>query len=871
MSSTATTALSAEHRTHLLQELGQDGLEMAAKFDARSIDADEAHRLGFRWGSHRTGGLLLPFGGDFAQLRCDDPPTDQSGRPVKYLNRAGAKQQPATFGDGSPTIATEGWKDGLAIHLRTGATVQAIPGVTAHKALAETVIQLIYDADARDNPAVWSQLVTAGLQRRILSVGFFPAEIAGSKGGACEFFAKDGDFRSLTWRKPRQLLQELPKGWTADIRADWKPHAIRHLARLAIRSGHGKATAKQLAVDAAKQIKLEGGVNRARQIVAAELQKVAPPPPKVPPTTGPAHVQLIAAMGSGPPPEIAPKVYAGFWAKQLRQNVGNRLRRNLLTQQTELDGQEINVESEELLYVWAQQAEWRITKPDCYDGTRAAALENAYHPVREYLDGITADPAIEPIDLDTIAERYLGVKDKLSARMLRCALIGAVARVHQPGCEPPGVVVLRGFQGIGKSGFWKGLGGPFYVVSREHDKKNDEAMAMHRSWIYDLDELDKVTTARQAAGLRSTLTTDTDTFRVPYAKREQCFPRQFIIVAAVNGDGFLTDPEGNRRYWVVDCPQQKDSGQFIDGPGAGRDRDSIWKAAVLAYRSGEAWTLTPAEQAASNARNGQWEAVDEWQAALLYWAESVANVDLFTTREAIEGTGLRDAKSIKKEDEMRAAACLKKAGLHRTKDKVTRPAVSPAASGRRDRFWIKPPAQPAQPCPASDGEVGHPETHCNDRLSSATAQPAQPETVKTQKDGEQEDGGDGLFPVKEVSPVSAGQVGRTPPNQLHRNGSEVPNLAAQPLEAGRPPLSSIPPPLIHPECRLEASPWVHAARDALADHQLPHDPRTCWELLQAWQPAAPEISQRQARDAHKRLAPYVGGQQSLLSGPPAVA
>lgn len=77
------------------------------------------------------------------------------------------------------------------------------------------------------------------------------------------------------------------------------------------------------------------------------------------------------------------------------------------------------------------------------------------------------------------------------------------------------------------------------------------------------------------------------------------------------------------------------------------------------------------------------------------------------------------------------------------------------------------------------------------------------------------------------------------------------------------PLSSIPPPLIHPGCRLEASVWVSAARDALADRQLPHDPRACWELVQAWQPAAPEISQRHVREAHKRLQPYVGAQQAL--------
>lgn len=759
--------LSVEHRQHLLDELGPSGLEAAIAHGARSVDADEAHRLGFRHRTHRTGGLLLPFGGDFAQLRCDDPPIDQTGKPIRYLNRGGAKQQPATFGNSSPTIATEGWKDGLAIHLRTGKTVQAIPGVTAHKALAETVIQLIYDADARDNPSVWSQLVTAGLQRRILSIGFFPAEIAGPKGGACEFFAQDGDFLSLPWRKPRQLLQELPKSWTPDIRADWKPHAIRHLARLAIRAGYGRDTARQIAVEAAKQIKLEGGVTRARQIVAAELQKAAPPP-KDAPSTAPAHVRLVATVGSGPPPEM--KVDAGFWADCLIKHAGPRLRRNLLSQQTELDGVVLGAESEELLYVCAQSQGWKISKPDCYDGTRYAALQHAYHPVREYLDKVADDPEIDAADLENLASRYLGVHDDLSAAMLRCLLIGAVARVHEPGCVAPAVLVLRGDQGIGKSGFWAGLAGEFYVVSSdEYRTAEDQKMAMHSSWIYDLDELDKVTTAKQAAGLRSLISTPADTFRIPYAQRPEPFKRQFVIVGAVNGDGFLTDPEGNRRYWVIDCPQKKDSGRFVDGPGAKRDRDAIWKAAVLAYRSGAAWELTPNEQAASNRRNGQWEAVDEWEAPIVHWAETTTTPGGFSTREAIDGAGLRKVESIQRADEMRAAQVLRRAGFRCDKTLKTRP------DGVRGRFWTVTREQPEQPRTTSVGEVVHRQTAGQDRDLPPTEQPEQPFSGKTQKREKRASKGRGddlqCSSLEKGSAVQVVQVVQSTPDRLQRSGS----------------------------------------------------------------------------------------------------
>jgi hypothetical protein len=676
-------SLQPEHRDHLAAELGADGLALAEQLGARTIDAPEAARLGFRYKGWAGGGLLLPFGNGFAQLRCDNPPTSPAGDPVKYLNRAGGSQAPLTIGTGKPTAATEGFKDAVRLHLATGETVQAIAGVTSWRSLAPSVAVLIYDADAQHNPSVWVQLIRAGLERRTMRLAFFPADTAGPKGGACEFFGAGGDLAAVRRWKARELLRELPAGWTRTMRADWQARSVRCLAMLATEAGMDRTAAEQLAAAGAKAIGMPTRDARsiARRVATTTRARPVTVPPNAPPDR-----QLVAAAGEPP----AGAVNAGSWATALGRGIGARLRRNLLSQEVELDGQPLRGESEELLYVTAQQAGWEIRRADCYDGTRAVSLKNAYHPVREYLDRITADPAINPADLDTIAARYLGVTDPLSAAMVRCLLIGAVARVHQPGCEAPGVVVLRGDQGIGKSRFWQALGGPFYVASRHDDGARDQAMAMHRSWFYDLDELDKITTAKQAAGLRSLITTPADTFRLPYARKEESFPRQFVIVGAVNGDGFLTDPEGNRRYWVIDCPQAKDSGQFIDGPAAARDRDAIWKAAALAYRAGAAWTLTTGQQAASNVRNGQWEAIDEWQAALAGWAESVVTPGGFTTREAITGAGLRINESINRVDEMRAAACLKRAGFERQTNPTRRP------DGRRERFWVL--AQPGTTC-----------------------------------------------------------------------------------------------------------------------------------------------------------------------------
>jgi len=839
--------LTDANRQHLLDELGSpDAVEAAIRHGARSIDADGAQQQGYRYRGHRTGGLLLPFGGDFGQLRCDDPPVASNGDVVKYLNRAGVRQKPATFGGGNPTMATEGWKDALCLHLATGATVQALAGVSAHHLLATTVELLIYDADARDNPAVWSQLITAGLQRGSLRLSFFPAEIAGPKGGACEYFRAAGahSFDSIERLKARELIRVLPGQWDRHLRADWQPQALRHLARLAAKAGFSRDAVGQLVAAAAKALGFP--VEQARRIASAERRKLAPPPAPLPPDARPEARLVVAA---GVPKEGT--VNAGGWKASLSAGVGSRLRLNQLGHRVEFSGQELEAEREELLYVAAQEAGWKVNKADCYDGTRAAALDYAFHPVAEYLKEVSADPTIPPFDLDTVATRYLGVGDPLSAAMLRHLLIGAVARIFEPGCPPPGVVVLRGAQGIGKSEFWQALAGEFYVASRDGDDGKDQAMAMHRSWLYDLDELDKVTTARQAAGLRSIITAPADTFRLPYARRETTMPRRFVMVASVNGDGFLTDPEGNRRFWVIDCPQQKDSGDFIDGPGTKRDRDAIWKAAVLGYRAGEPWQLSPEQQAASNVRNGAWEAVDEWEAALAGWASRSCTPGGFTVREAISGAGLRQMDHISKADEMRAADALKRTGFSRSTEKIIRP------DGSRNRTWGLAPAQPAQALPILSRKVGQAESAGGEGDLPFTAQPAQPFSRELEKgDIGVAIGGGGPIPLPPINVARlVGQVGQSSETASCAGGLEPPTPMGQPppcWAAGqRPPVAEGPSAEGNgqPQTKTNTE-LVEAALAALRLAPAPSATGPVWEWLQARNAG---VSKPQVRATLERL------------------
>ena len=111
-SSSQSCNLENKHIEHLSAELGgDDGLALALKYGAKSLTTEQAKELNFKISSPTgnlqcTSGIYLPFQGDFAHLRCDQPPINRKGDYCKYLNRRGIAQDIKIFGETQPTLAT---------------------------------------------------------------------------------------------------------------------------------------------------------------------------------------------------------------------------------------------------------------------------------------------------------------------------------------------------------------------------------------------------------------------------------------------------------------------------------------------------------------------------------------------------------------------------------------------------------------------------------------------------------------------------------------------------------------------------------------------------------------------------------------------
>lgn len=581
--------LTDAHRQHLLQELGPEGLTIALQLGARSIDADEAHRLGFRFRSHHTGGLLLPFSEDFAQLRCDHPPLGSDGQPVKYLSPKGRKQTPATVGTGEPTAATEGLKDAIALHLLTGETVQAIAGVSGWQLLASSVRLLIYDADAALNPGVWGPLVAAGLQRPALRLAFWPAAVAGPKGGACEFRNAGGDLATVTRLKARELLRELPSGWDRSLRVDWQPKALQRLGALAIKAGMGRDAVGQLVANAAKALGFP--VGRARELLKDAAHQASSP-------------------DAGKPPEEPTKHELQQW---LRSH--HRLRFDELRQSVEIDERpmdELDLADSFLAHLYGIET----TKQAARDSFLYVAACNRFNPVREWLETLPNTPGLRLLPLQEIAAAFgIAANDTLSQELLARHLAGGYKRGMEPGYKHDQVLLMQGEQGERKGQTIAALAPPGMADSVTRVAKGLEDREflgkLNSCWIFEFDEVEKILQGRDAAEFKGFASRKVYRYVQKWETVCRDHPARALLFATTNTREVLNDPTGNRRIWVVPVGQ-------CDPGWVGVNRDSIWATVATWVAWGlESYIPEGHETARAAAERAQGAQIsDPWEGAV---------------------------------------------------------------------------------------------------------------------------------------------------------------------------------------------------------------------------------------------------------------
>ena len=353
---------------------------------------------------------------------------------------------------------------------------------------------------------------------------------------------------------------------------------------------------------------------------------------------------------------------AGDLSELLRQELKEDLRFNLLTLEPELKGISLTSAFIENFYVFLSEHGYNIRKGAAMDALLYTAQKNAFHPVVEYLERIEKDNSIQPIDLKDIANDYLGVDDELSNQMLATCLIGAVGRALHRGICFKHCLILKSNQHMRKSAFWEELASTDWFTDTNQCKDQDFLMSVQTTWIYELAEIEYMTSKHEQGKLKNWLSSRSDKFRVPYGRATEIHKRPSVFVGSCNRSDFLNDPTGNVRFWVIELTEK------IDAQKVRIDRDKIWKAAIVAYRENENYFikngigLSDELQEDSDFRNEQFEAEHPFFARLAEWTDRTVNQYPFTTEQALIGSGCRSEERINNNDAKEAGNCLRKLG-----------------------------------------------------------------------------------------------------------------------------------------------------------------------------------------------------------------
>lgn len=290
--------------------------------------------------------------------------------------------------------------------------------------------------------------------------------------------------------------------------------------------------------------------------------------------------------------------------------LGDRLKFNEMSREIELDGSIIDLNLVKDFV--SSKLHYDSSTENCMIALNAISIKHQYHPVRAYLESLRGKD-INPDLITNFPEKYLGNSDRLQNQLFFRKLVASVARVMAPGAKDDSLLVLQGKQGAGKSTALAALaGGDWFNDDLRSLDDKDEIAKLSRFWIIELAEVDYLFGKKEVELFKRFLSCKEDTFRPPYGRANISVKRTCGLFATTNKSEFLTDPTGDRRYWIVECNSD------IDVDGIRRDRDLIWTAALAAYENGSQWHLTEEEKNQHSSANEAWrDNSDPWRDPIL--------------------------------------------------------------------------------------------------------------------------------------------------------------------------------------------------------------------------------------------------------------
>lgn len=182
--------------------------------------------------------------------------------------------------------------------------------------------------------------------------------------------------------------------------------------------------------------------------------------------------------------------------------------------------------------------------------------------------------------------KYTGAElTEYNTEILKLFMLGAISRIHKPGCKFDYMLVLVGEQGMYKSSFLR-----FLAVNDDWFNDNfstlDGVSAFEKlqgMWIVELAELQATKRTKDVETIKAFITSRDDTYRAPYARRKEHHKRMCVLAGTSNPVDFLTDRTGNRRFLPITCGINDPVNPFNDIEQTRFDFMQAWGEAMDIY------------------------------------------------------------------------------------------------------------------------------------------------------------------------------------------------------------------------------------------------------------------------------------------------
>lgn len=218
---------------------------------------------------------------------------------------------------------------------------------------------------------------------------------------------------------------------------------------------------------------------------------------------------------------------------------------------------------------------------------KIVANENKYHPIRDYLNSLEWDGQER---VRYALNKYLGADaDDYSYEALKLFMLGAINRAFNPGCKFEFMLCLVGGQGAGKSTFFRLLALRDDWFSDDIRKLDDENVyrKLQGHWIIEMSEMIATASAKSIEEIKSFLSRQKETYKVPYETHPEDRPRQCVFGGTSNSLDFLPlDRTGNRRFIPVMIHAQNAAVHILDDEHEARAYIvQMWAEAMSIYHS----------------------------------------------------------------------------------------------------------------------------------------------------------------------------------------------------------------------------------------------------------------------------------------------